>query len=74
MSIENPFANEEKSQKFEKLNNLRKEKDFQIKLLKKCLLIKKTLSLIFLKDMIVKSVSKKLLNKDAERRRIINYG
>jgi len=26
MSIENPFANEEKSQKFEKLNNLRKEK------------------------------------------------
>jgi len=63
MSIENPFANEEKSQKFEKLNDLRKRKDFQIKLLKKCLLIKKTLSLIFLKDMIVKSVSKKIIEQ-----------
>lgn len=74
MSIENPFANEEKSQKFEKLNNLRKEKGLPDKITEKCLLIKKTLSLILLKDMIVKSVSKKLLNKDAERRRIINYG
>ena len=74
MSIENPFANEEKSQKFEELNELRKEMGVPDKITEKCLLIKKILSLIFLKDMIVKSVSKRLLKKDAGRKRIINYG
>ncbi len=66
MSIENPFANEEKSQKFEKLNNLRKEKGLPDKITEKMSPHKKDIVVNLPKGY----DSKKRIEKIIEKRRI----
>ena len=66
MSIENPFANEEKSQKFEELNELRKEMGVPDKITEKMSPHKKDIVVNLPKGY----DSKKRIEKIIEKRRI----